>query len=64
MHRLWCEMRKTGWSSTSSLKQYKLAMNGTGVASYLRSVQGQEVVKLLLRLRTGSAGLLEDRNKC
>ena len=31
---------------------------------YLRSVQGQEVVRLLFRLRTVSAGLLEDKKRC
>ena len=30
---------------------------------YLRSVQGQEVVRLLFRLRTGSAELLEEKKK-
>ena len=31
---------------------------------YLRSVQGQEVVRLLFRLKTGSGGLLEDKKRC
>ena len=31
---------------------------------YVRSVQGQEVGRLLFRLRTGSAWLLEDKNRC
>ena len=31
---------------------------------YLISVQGQEVVRLLFRLRTSSAGLLEDKKRC
>ena len=31
---------------------------------YLISVQGQEVVRLLFRLRTSSAGLLEDKKIC
>ena len=30
----------------------------------MRSVQGQESVRLLFRLRTGSAGLLEDKKIC
>ena len=30
----------------------------------LRSVQGQESVRLLFRLRTGSAELLEDNKRC
>ena len=30
----------------------------------VRSVQGQESVRLLFRLRTGSAGLLEDKKIC
>ena len=34
-------------SSKRILKQYKLAKNGVGVERYLRSVQGQEVVRLL-----------------
>ena len=33
------------------------------VERYLRSVQVQEVVRLLFRLRTGSAGLLEDKKR-
>ena len=51
-------------SSKSTLEWYKLAMNGAGVERYLRSVQGLEVVRLLFRLRTGSAGLLEDKKRC
>ncbi len=31
---------------------------------YVRSVQCHEVVRLLFRLRTGSAGLLEDKKRC
>ena len=54
-----------GWveevSSKSTLMWYKLAKNGAGVKRYLRSMQGQEVVRLLFRLRPGSAGLLEDK---
>ena len=30
----------------------------------MRSVQGQESVRLLFRLRTGSDGLLEDKKRC
>ena len=30
----------------------------------MRSVQDQESVRLLFRLRTGSAGLLEDKKSC
>ena len=30
----------------------------------MRSVQGQESVRLLFRLRSGSAGLLEDKKRC
>ena len=30
----------------------------------MRLVQGQESERLLFRLRTGSAGLLEDKNSC
>ena len=30
----------------------------------MRSIQGQESVRLLFRLRTGSAGLLEDKKSC
>ena len=46
------------------MKWYKLAKNGAGVERYVRSVQGQEVVRLLFRLRTGSAVLLEDKKRC
>ena len=51
-------------SSKSTLKCYKLAKNGTGVERYLRSVQGQKVVRLLFRLRIGSAVLLEHKKRC
>ena len=30
----------------------------------MRSVHGKESVRLLFRLRTGSAGLLEDKKRC
>ena len=30
----------------------------------MRMVQGQESVRLLFRLRTGSAGLLGDKKRC
>ena len=43
--------------SKSTLKRYKLQRM---VERYLWSVLGQEDVKLLFRLRTGSAGLLEE----
>ena len=51
-------------SSKSTLKRYKLAKNGVEWERYLRCVQGQEGVRRLFRLRTGSAGLLEDKNRC
>ena len=51
-------------SSMNTLKWYKLAKNGAGVERYLRSVQGQEVVRLLFRLRTGLARLLRDKKSC
>ncbi len=50
-------------SSKSTLKQYKLIKNGAGLEKYLRSVQGQGVVRQLFRLRNGSAGLLEDEKQ-
>ena len=34
----------------------KLAKNGAGWKGHLRSMLGQKAVRLLLRLRTGSAG--------
>ena len=43
-------------SSKSTLK-HKLAKKGAWVERYLRSVQSQEIVRLLFRLRTASAGL-------
>ena len=30
----------------------------------MRSIQGQESERLLFRLRTGSAGLLENKKRC
>ena len=50
-------------SSKSILKQYKLAKNDAGVERYLKSVQVQELVRLQFRLRTDSAGLLEDKKR-
>ena len=43
-------------SSKSALKQI-VDKECAGMERYLKSVQGQEVVKLLFRLRTDSAGL-------
>ena len=40
------------------LKWYKLANNGAGVERYLKSVQGQDIVRLPIILRTGSVRLL------
>ena len=37
----------------------KLAKGGIGVEGYIRSMQGKEGVRLLVRLRTSSARLLE-----
>ncbi len=36
-------------SSKSTLKWYTLAKNGAGMEKYLRSMQGQEIVRLLFR---------------
>ena len=38
-----------------------VAEDNLGVEGYVRSVQGQENVRLLIRLRTDSAGLLADK---
>ena len=48
----------------STLKWYRLEKDDTGAERYVRWVQGQESVWLLLRLRTSSAGLLEDNARC
>ena len=48
----------------STLKWFRLAKDDTGVKEYVRSVQGQESVRLLFRLRTGSAGLSGDKKRC
>ena len=37
----------------STLKWYRLAKDNTGVERYIRSVQGQESLRLLFRQRTG-----------
>ena len=37
----------------STLKWYRLAKDDTGVERYVRSVQGQESVRLLFSLKTG-----------
>ena len=41
-----------------------MAKNGAGLERYLAFVQNQDVVRLLFRLRTDSAGLLEDKEIC
>ena len=43
---------------------YRLAKDDTEVGRYMKSVQGQESVRLLFRLRTGLAGLLEGKKRC
>ena len=45
----------------STLKWYSLAKDDSTVERDVRLVQSQESVRLLFRLRTGSAGLLEDK---
>ena len=35
-----------------------------GLEEYTRSLVGQEGVRLQFRLRTGSAGLFEDKKRC
>ena len=42
----------------------RLAKDDTGVERYVRSVLGQESVRLVFRLRTGSAELLEAKKRC
>ena len=37
----------------NTLKWYRLAKDNTGVERYIRSVQGQESLRLLFRQRTG-----------
>ena len=48
----------------STLKWYRLVDDDTGVERYVRLVQCQESVRLLFRLRFGSAGLLKDKKRC
>ena len=55
------ETRKD-WEEESTKSTF-LAKGGTVVGRYVRSVQDQESVGLLFRLRTGSAGL-EDKRRC
>ena len=55
-------MRRTVYMK-SALKWYRLAKDGTEVERYVRSVQGQESVRLVFCLRTGSAGLLENMKR-
>ena len=50
--------------SKNTLKWHRLAKKGYKVERYVSSVQGQESVRLLFRLKTGSAGLLEDTKIC
>ena len=52
---------KKKYTQNHIIEMVKLTRNGTGEDRYERSVQDQESVRLLVRLRTGSAGLLEDK---
>ena len=45
----------------SSLKRYRMVKDEAGLEEYTRSLVGQEEVRLRFRLRTGSAGLFEDK---
>ena len=45
------------------LKWYELAKDGTEVERYVRLVQGQECMRKFCRMRTDSAGLLEDKKQ-
>ena len=48
----------------SSLKWYQMVKEEAGLEEYTRSLVGQEGVRLRFRLRTGSAGLFEDKKRC
>ena len=48
----------------STLEWNRLAKMALGLERYVRSVKGQQSLKLLFRLRAGSAGLLEDKKTC
>ena len=45
----------------SSLRWYRAVKDTFGVEKYVASWEGYEVIRLRFRLRTGSAGLLEDK---
>ncbi len=47
----------------SALKWYRFAKEVQG-GEIGKVLQGQESVRLMFRLRTGSAGLLEDEKRC
>jgi len=48
----------------SSLSWYRMVKEGAGLEQYTRSSVGHEELRLRFRLRTGSAGLLEDKKRC
>ena len=48
----------------STLKLYRVEKDDTGMERYVRSVLGQKSLRLLFRLKTCSAGLLEDKTRC
>ena len=58
------ERLQVGSKQHEYIELVKVGKEWCRVESYLRHVQGQEVVRLLFRLRTGSAGLLEDKKRC
>ena len=49
--------------SKNSLRWYRLAKDD-GTERYIGSLQGYEGVWLMFRLRTTSAGLLQDKRRC
>ena len=48
----------------SSLKWYQLVKEEAGLEEYTKSLVGQEGIRLRFWLRTGSAGLFEDKKQC
>ena len=52
------------WEEEVYTKSTRVGKRWYRVERYVRLVQGQESVRLLFRLRTGSAGLLADKKRC
>ena len=51
-------------NTISSLRWYGLAKYSLATERYVKSVEDHEAVRLRFRMRSGSAGLLQEKKRC